>query len=140
MAKGQGSVRELATAGGILAGRSIAQAMMDAGYSQNYANTNAGKVEARLRELGLLPKPEDVRDVLAMFRETIMADGGEGLKRAWLSHLSRSQAGDPQAMRFIMEYLAGKPAQAVTVSGDPDSPVEHVVRFYLPDNGRGPKS
>lgn len=131
MAQGQASTRELATAYGILQGKSVSAAMRDAGYADTTARTSAGKVEARLRELGLLPKPEDVRDVLAMFRETIMADGGEGLKRAWLSHLSRSQAGDPQAMRFIMEYLAGKPTAPVEVSGPGGGPVETVTRLVV---------
>lgn len=141
MAQGQASTRELATAYGILQGKSVSAAMRDAGYAETTARTSAGKVEGRLRELGLLPKPEDMRDILAMFRETIMADGGDGLKRAWNTNLSRAQAGDPQAMRFIMEYLAGKPAQTVAVKGSgDDGEIEVAVHIYVPDNGRGPKA
>lgn len=134
------STRELATAAGIMQGKSIAEAMRAAGYSATYAHKFAGQVQARLRELDLLPTVQEARDILGLFRAVVVEeDDGAGLKQAFRSHLSRAQAGDAKAMRLIMEYLAGKPAQAVTVQGDPEHPVEHVVRFYLPDNGRGPK-
>lgn len=135
MAKGQGSVRELATAAGIMMGRSIAQAMIDAGYAPTYASTNAGKVEARLRDLGLLPKPDDVRDILAMLRRVVVdEDKGAGLETVFRVALSQARAGEDKSRRFLMEYLAGKPSQPVAVTGAEGGPV---VLEVLIDLGAG---
>lgn len=128
MAQGNASTRELATAAGIMLGKSVSQAMREAGYSAAYARTNAGKVEAKLRALGLLPEPSELRDVLAMFRQVVVEeDRGEALVTAWRAHLSRAQAGDVQAMRFVMEYLAGKPSQPVAHSGE----IDLAAKVYL---------
>lgn len=108
------SPRELATAYGILQGQSTAAAMRAAGYSANTADVKAGKVEARLRALGLLPTPEDARDLVATMRRVIVEeDGGEGLRVMFRTMLARAQAGDIASMRIIMEYLVGKPTQIV---------------------------
>lgn len=131
MARSEASTAELATAYGIMAGKSVAQAMRDAGYAESTANKKSTIVEARLRDLGLLPTTEAIRDTVAEFRATIMGDDGHGLKQAWLSTLSRAQAGDIQAMRFIMEYLAGRPSQPVAVTGAGGGPVEHVVSVVI---------
>lgn len=131
MSKDRASALELATAYGVLQGKTVSAAMRDAGYAKTTVATRAGKVEERLRGLGLLPTPESVRDTVAEFRATIMGDDGHGLKQAWLSTLSRAQAGDIAAMRFIMEYLAGRPSQPVAVTGAGGGPVETVTRVVF---------
>lgn len=141
------SPRELATAYGILQGQSTAAAMRAAGYSPNTANVKAGAVEARLRALGLLPTPQDARDVVAMLRRVVIEeDNGAALETAFRVMLARAQAGDIAAMRFIMEYLVGKPTQIVQVAQavqtrlviewpeSNDIPLEHGARR----NGSGP--
>lgn len=131
MAKGP-SGRELATAEGIAAGKSIAKAMIDAGYSPKHANANGGKVEARLRDLGLLPTPDDTRDVVAMLRRVVIEeDGGKALETMYRVALSQAQAGDDKARAFIMNYLAGKPSQPVAVTGAGGGPVETVTRVVF---------
>lgn len=108
------SPRELATAYGILQGQSTAAAMRAAGYSANTADVKAGKVEARLRALGLLPTPQDARDVVTMMRAVLVdEDDGAALKQAFRTMLARAQAGDVGALRFIMDYLVGKPTQRI---------------------------
>lgn len=111
------SPRELRTAHGILGGLSTAAAMRAAGYTPNTADVKAGRVEARLRELGLLPTPEDARDLVAVMRSVLIdEDGGEGLRKMFRVLLARAQAGDIKAMRLIMEYLCGRPTQIVQVA------------------------
>lgn len=132
------SPRELATAFGILKGKSTAAAMRDAGYADTTANVKAGQVEARLRALGLLPTPQDARDVVEMMRQTVIGDDdGAALKQVFRVALSQAQAGDDKARRFIMDYLVGRPIQAVTAAAASSSSAVHV---YVPDNGRGPTS
>lgn len=131
MAKGP-SGRELATAEGIIAGKSIAKAMIDAGYSPKHANANAGRVETRLRDLGLLPTPDDTRDVVAMLRRVVIEeDKGRALETMYRVALSQAQAGDDKARTFIMSYLAGKPSQPVAVTGAGGGPVETVTRVVF---------
>mgnify|MGYP003375153430 CR=1 FL=1 len=111
------SPRELATAFGILQGQSTAAAMRAAGYSANTADVKAGKVEARLRALGLLPTPEDARDIIATMRAVLIdEDDGAALKQVFRVTLAQAQAGDDKARRFIMDYLVGKPTQRVEAS------------------------
>lgn len=132
MAKGQVSARDLETARGITAGKSIARAMIDAGYSPKHANVNAGKVEARLRDLGLLPTPDDTRDVVAMLRRVVIEeDKGKALETMYRVALSQAQAGDDKARTFIMSYLAGKPSQPVAVTGAGGGPVETVTEIII---------
>lgn len=132
MAAGQGSVRELATAAGIMAGRSITQSMRDAGYSEGYARTQAGKVEARLRDLGLLPTPEDGRDLVARMRRVVIEeDAGVGIDQAFRVLLSRAKSGDAAAMKLLLEYLAGKPSQPVALTGASGGPVETVTEIIV---------
>ena len=139
MAQGKASARELATAAGILSGLSISRAMADAGYSPSYARTNAGIIEAKLRELGLLPTPADAQDAIALLRQTIFRDGGRGLVRAYEAHLARAQAGDVGSLKTIMAYLVGAPAQAVQLTGAGGGPVaidQHVM-IEWPGDGQG---
>lgn len=131
MAQGKASERDLATAYGILKGKSVSQAMRDAGYAETSARTLAGKVEARLRGLGLLPTPEDALDAIALLRATIFADGGKGLVSAYNSQLARAQAGDVGAFKAIMAYLVGAPSQAVQVSGPGGGPVAVEQRIIV---------
>lgn len=123
--------RELATAYGISTGKTVPQAMRDAGYAESTTRNSSAKVEERLRDLGLLPSAESARDMVAEFRATILGADSRELKQAWLSTLSRAQSGDIQAMRFIMEYLAGKPSQPVAVTGAGGGPVETVTEIII---------
>lgn len=138
------SPRELATAFGILKGKSTAAAMRDAGYSANTADVKAGRVAARLRALGLLPEPSEARDVVAMMRAVLIEeDDGAALKQAFRTMLARAQSGDVKALRFIMDYLVGRPVQQVTAAGaastmnvNLDMGETGLVKVYIPDNGR----
>jgi len=95
------SQRQLATAEFINAGMETGPAMRAAGYSANYASTNAGKVRDKLRELGLIASPEDVLDTreaaFAVFRENL-----EGIARALTD---KALGGDVGAARLIFERL-----------------------------------
>lgn len=139
MAKGPGgeaSTLELATAYGILKGKSVSQAMRDAGYAESSARCKAGKVEARLRDLGLLPTPEGARDIIAMLKRVVVdEDKGAGLETVFRVALSQARAGDDKARRFLMEFLVGKPSQPVAVTGADGGPVETVTRVIIDLSG-----
>lgn len=73
----------------------------------------------------LLEMPEAEADVEAayrLFRDT-MKDEGMPLETRL------------DAAREVLNRLAGKPMQAVEITGEDGGPVEQVI-FYIPDNGR----
>lgn len=132
MSKDRASALELATAYGVLQGKTVSAAMRDAGYAKTTVATRAGKVEERLRGLGLLPTPDDTRDVVAMLRRVVIEeDQGKALETMYRVALSQAQAGDDKARTFIMNYLAGKPSQPVAVTGAGGGPVETVTEIII---------
>lgn len=119
-------------AAGINAGKTGKQAALDAGYAKSTADTGVAGLLERARAESLILTEAEVLDVLDMFRHTILGeDGGEGLRRAWQVQLARAQSGDNGAMRLIMEYLAGKPGQSLTVDA------EHTIEVVLRDESDG---
>lgn len=88
--------------------------------------TEAGKF-APGNSLGSLRKPRVVFDGLV--RE--VQQNPAKLKAALASILDKAADGDLAAMDWIACRLEGKPAQAVTVSGDEDRPLINLVKMVV---------
>ena len=88
--------------------------------------TEAGKF-APGNSLGSLRKPRVVFDGLV--RE--VQQNPAKLKAALASILDKAAEGDLAAMDWIACRLEGKPAQAVTVSGDEDRPLINLVKMVV---------
>lgn len=79
------------------------------------------------RPLGSVNKDKPWQDAL---RLAVMEDAGDGfkkLRRIANACVDAAMTGDMMAIKEIGDRLDGKPAQAI--QGDPDAPVEMVIRW-----------
>lgn len=66
----------------------------------------------------------------------IAQDDGVRIRKAAETLLDKAALGEPWAIKELRDTLDGKPAQAVTLGGDPDQPLYHkIVREIVrPEN------
>lgn len=98
------SQKERDTALGIAAGKSMLQAMIDAGYRESYARRHAGHVARRLQDMGLLQTDDDVREIKARVLEILQG------KAEAAAHKLASVAiedGDVVALKAVLDRAAG---------------------------------
>ena len=108
------SPKERKTAEGILAGKSTRQAMLDAGYKESYANTAAGRVEARLQSEDLIPSDDDVRDIKERVLE-LLSEDAEAITRALITS---AKTGDVTAQKEALARVAGPVPKRHEISTD----------------------
>ena len=104
-------------------GMSAPDAARAAGYGDGYVRGHVAEIEARAREAGLIPKPEDVRDAVAESVE-ILRDELPNIARALVRE---AKAGNVPAIREAWERAAGKS------SGDEDARRAVTVTINLGD-------
>jgi hypothetical protein len=61
----------------------------------------------------------------------IAQDDGERLRKAAEKLLDAAADGEPWAVKEIADRLDGKPAQSVTLAGDPEAPLETKMEVRL---------
>ena len=64
-------------------------------------------------------------------RRSIKQDDGVRLRNGVERLMDAFGAGEPWALSMVMDRLEGKPAQAVTVSGDEDRPLINLVKMVV---------
>lgn len=72
-------------------------------------------------------------------RRSIIQDDGVRLRNGVERLMDSFNEGEPWALAMVMDRLEGKPAQAVTVSGDDERPLVSVIKTLIvyPDNSNG---
>lgn len=80
--------------------------------------------------------PKRVQEAI---NRAIIQDDSKRLRKAIETQLDLAANGDLQALTFIRDTIEGKPAQAVTVSGDDERPLVSVIKTLIvyPDNSNG---
>ena len=51
--------------------------------------------------------------------------------------VKQAEDGDGAMTRYLLDRMAGKPTQAVELSGEDGNALQQAIQIYLPDNGRG---
>lgn len=64
-------------------------------------------------------------------RRAIAQDDGKRIRDAAEKMLDLAASGEPWAVREVFDRLEGKAAQAVTLAGDADNPINHSIRVLL---------
>lgn len=64
-------------------------------------------------------------------RRSIKQDDGIRLRNGVERLMDAFGAGEPWALSMVMDRIEGKPAQAVTVSGDEDRPLINLVKMVV---------
>jgi hypothetical protein len=72
--------------------------------------------------------PKLVQEVI---KRAIIQDDSKRLRQAIEAQLDLAAAGDLPALTFIRDTVEGKPAQAVTVSGDEDAPLVSMIKMVV---------
>lgn len=77
--------------------------------------------------------PKRVQDAI---NRAIIQDDSKRLRKAIEAQLDLAADGDLAALTFIRDTVEGKPAQAVTVSGDEERPMVSIIKTLIvyPDN------
>lgn len=63
------------------------------------------------------------RPFWAAVNRAIVQEDGRRLREAAEHLLTQAAAGEPWALQMLADRLDGRPAQQVTISGDPDAPL-----------------
>jgi len=64
-------------------------------------------------------------------QRAIVQDDAKRLRQGIEIVLDQAATGDLQALTYIRDTIQGKPAQAVTVSGDDDAPIVSLIKMVV---------
>ena len=64
-------------------------------------------------------------------KRALAQEDGKRLRQAIEAQLDLAASGDLPALTFIRDTIEGKPAQAVTVSGDEDRPLVSLIKMVV---------